>query len=87
MSESKVLRSGKYIIDSSYIFIRIFGEIMELDEFTLYVPSKIIPSDMIHSLPTFWLNMTQYRNTPVAETASANNYPPKISHAIIFIFL
>ena len=83
----KVFRSGKDIINLRYIFIKIFGETMELDEFTLCEPCKILSSDMIHSPPTFWLNVTPYRHTPAVETASKNNYPLKISRAIICIFL
>ena len=64
LSERKGFRSGKDIINLRYIFIRIFGEIMELDDFTIYVPHKSIPPDMIHSPLTFWLNGTPYRHTP-----------------------
>ena len=60
---------------------------MDLDEFTLYKYYKILPSDTIHSSPTFWLNVTPYRHTPAIEIASKNNYLPKISRAIICIFL
>ena len=87
MSERKGFRSGKDIINLRYIFIIIFGEIMELYDFTLYVPLKSLPSDMIHYPPTFWLNVTTYRHTPAVETASKNNYPPKIFCTIICLFL
>ena len=60
---------------------------MELDDFTMYVPLKSLPSDMIHAPLTFWLNVTTCRHTQAVETASKNNYPPKISPTIIFIFL
>ena len=74
LSERKVFRSVKDIINLRYIFIKIFGEMMEVDEFTLYKYRKILPSDMISSPPTFWLNVTPYRHTPAVETVSKNNY-------------
>ena len=46
---------------------------MELDDFTMYVPLKSLPSDMIHAPLTFWLNVTPYRQTQAVETASENN--------------
>ena len=60
---------------------------MDLDDFTLYVPRISLWSDLSRSPPTFWLNMTPSRHTPAGGNVSKDNYPPKISRAIIFIFL
>ena len=43
---------------------------MELDDFTLYVPCKSLPSDIIHPLLTLWLNGTPYRHTPAVKHVS-----------------
>ena len=80
-------RSVKDTINLRYILIKIYGEIMDLDDFTLYVPRTSLLYDLIHSPPTFWLNVMKYRHTPAVKTASEDNYPPKISLAIICIFL
>ena len=70
LSERKGFISVKDKINLRYIFIRIFGEIMELYDFTLYVPHASLPHDPIHSPSTSWLNMTPSRHTPEVETAS-----------------
>ena len=50
---------------------------MGLDDFTLYVPCTILPSDIIHSPSKFWFNMTPSRHTPAVDSESKYNHPPK----------
>ena len=50
LSESKVFRSGKDIINLRYIFIRIFGEVMDLDD-SPYLVSYSASCKRFHSYP------------------------------------
>ena len=45
-------------------------EVRDLDDFNPYVPHTSLLPDPSHSLPTFWLNLTSFSNTPAVETAS-----------------